>query len=143
MAESTYEKYVVRKPKVINMAHYKPEEIVRGRTFPQEIFMDNELVPQCPIFFEIGWIYEMPDPNPHISKHSHSHDELIVHIGTDPNNPQDLGAEIEFEYEDEKIIINTTSAIYVPKGLAHCPLTWKRVDRPHLEIVVVLGGEYD
>jgi hypothetical protein len=43
----------------------------------------------------VGWIYEMPDPNPHINEHIHeNYDEIVIHIGGDSNNPEDLGAEM-------------------------------------------------
>jgi hypothetical protein len=33
-----------------------------------------------------------------------------------------------------------TSAIYVPKGVKHGPLTWKKFTRPHLEFTIMIGA---
>ena len=82
----------------------------------------------------------MPTPNPHINAHSHDYDEIVIHMGSDPNNPEYLGAEIEFIVADEKIIINKTSALFIPRGIKHGPLTWKKVEKPHIEMVVMSGA---
>jgi hypothetical protein len=49
------------------------------------------------VYIEMGWVYAMPDPNPHIPEHTHAHsDEFVLHIGSDYKNPEDIGGEIEF-----------------------------------------------
>jgi len=40
----------------------------------------------------------------------------------------------------EPLIIDKTSALFVPKGVKHGPLTWKRVDRPHIQMTIILGA---
>jgi hypothetical protein len=54
----------------------------------------------------------------------------------------DLGAEIEFTIGGEKHTFNTTTTIFVPKGLAHCPIIHKRVGRPFILAVFAMGKEY-
>lgn len=113
---------------------------VKGRQSPTMTYMSNNLVPGCNVYLEFGWIWDMPEPNPHILGHSHDYDEIVLHIGSDRNNPEDLGAEIEFVVGGEPLIINKTSAVFVPKGVKHGPLTWKRVDRPHIQMAIILGA---
>jgi hypothetical protein len=114
---------------------------VKGRTNPTLTYMSNELVPGSNIYIEMGWIWEMPDPNPHIYDHLHdNYDEVVLHIGADPHNPEYLGAEIEFVVGNELLTIDKTSALFVPKGVKHGPLTWKNVERPHLQMAIVLGA---
>lgn len=137
MAESKYENYLVRKPSYEVVAREK----VKGRQGPSMTYMSNDLVPGCNVYLEFGWIWEMPEPNPHILEHSHDdYDEVVLHIGSDPNNPEDLGAEIEFYLGGQPLKVDRTSAIYVPKGIKHGPLIWKRVARPHLEMSIILGA---
>ncbi len=142
MVNSNYAKYLNQEPRIKHMAHHDIET-VKGRSWPQRIYMSKDIVPGCPIFVEFGWIYDMPDPNPHLFQHSHSSDEVVVHIGNDYRNPTDLGGELEFQVEGEKLTIDKTSAIYLPAGVKHGPLTWKRVTRPHLEMAITIGGFYD
>lgn len=136
-----YEKYIIRKPKVVNL-DYHPMQNVKGVTFPDEIFMDGDLVKGCPIFVDIGWRFEVPDPDPIEWAHRHDFDEVLCFIGTDPNNPRDLGGEIEFHIEGEKYTFDTTTAIFIPKGLEHCPFMHKRVDRPFLLVAIAITDSY-
>jgi hypothetical protein len=137
MAESKYEKYLIRKPSYEVVAR----DEVTGRQSPSMTYMSNELVPGCNVYLEFGWIWDIPEPNPNIFEHVHEkYDEVVLHIGSDPNNPEDLGAEIEFQLGGQPLKVDRTSAIYVPKGVKHGPLTWKRVTRPHLEMAIILGA---
>jgi hypothetical protein len=91
------------------------------------------------MYLEVGWIWDMPTPNPHIHEHSHSFDEIVLHIGSDPDNPEDLGGEIEYVMAGEPLVFNKTSALFVPAGVKHGPLTWKKFSRPHLEMAIMIG----
>lgn len=135
MAKSHYEKYVVRKPAY----EVTPIVEVKGR-IPAMTLMSGNLVPGTKMYVETGWVLGMPDPNPHIGEHSHDYDEIILHLGVDPNNPEDLGGEIEISVGGQPFLINSTSGIYVPKGVKHGPLIWKRFDRPHLELTIMIGA---
>jgi hypothetical protein len=135
MNKSGTKKYVVEKPayEVI------PVDEVKGR-IPAMTLMSSNLVPGTKMYVETGWVLAMPDPNPHIGEHAHEYDEIILHLGTDPNNPEDLGGEIEIGVDGETVTINRTSAIYVPKGMKHGPLVWKKFERPHLELTIMIGA---
>lgn len=108
--------------------------VIKGHTTPTLTWMSDELIPGYNAYMEYGWIWEMPEPNPHIHEHTHDYDEFIIHIGTDPHDPQDLGAEIEFVVGDTTFVITKTSTLFIPQGLKHGPVIWKRVDRPHIQM---------
>ncbi|MFH0768477.1 MAG: hypothetical protein V1932_02775 [Chloroflexota bacterium] len=136
MAGSRYGKNLVRKP-VYEVSAGK----VKGRQYPTMTLMSNDLVPGSNIYLEVGWIWEMPEPNPHILEHSHDkYNEVVLHIGGDPYNPEDLGGEIEFVVGGEPLVLDRTSGLFVPAGVKHGPVTWKKVTRPHLQMAIVLGG---
>jgi len=135
MAEFDYKKYVVQKPAY----EVTPKMEVKGR-IPAMTLMSANLVPDAKMYIETGWVLGMPDPNPHIGEHTHDYDEIILHIGTDPQNPEDLGGEIEIGIDGHPVVINRTSAIYVPKGIKHGPLVWKKFERPHLELTIMIGA---
>ena len=90
MAESQYEKYVVRKP------IYEAVTGVKNRQSPSMTFMSRQQVPEVNSYIELGWIYGIPRPNPYVHEHVHDYDEIILHWGGRYETPQDLGAEIEF-----------------------------------------------
>jgi hypothetical protein len=75
--------------------------------------------------------------------HVHDYDEAIFFIGSDPRNFSDLGAEVEFciGEEEERHAFNKATAVVVPKGLPHCPIYTKSIERPYLCMAVSLTGE--
>jgi hypothetical protein len=102
--------------------------------------MSNNLVPGANVYVEAGWIVAMPDPNPHIDEHVHDYNEIVMHLGTDPSDQEDLGAEIEFVIDGQPFLIDKTSSVFLPKGTKHGPLTWKSFSRPHIEMTVMIGA---
>jgi hypothetical protein len=50
------------------------------------------------------------------------------------DNMAELDAEIEIGFGEEQEIhtITTPASVYIPKGLIHCPLEFKRVGKPIL-----------
>ena len=102
--------------------------------------MGNNLVPGCNTYIEIGWVSDMPDPRTHIYEHVHDYDEIVIHMGNDPNDREEHGGEIEFMLGGQPLTINKTSAVFVPKGVKHGPLTWKKFEKPHIEMAIMLGA---
>jgi hypothetical protein len=72
--------------------------------------------------------------------HAHPGDELFLYIGTDPQNPYELGGEVEFWLgegeEAERYRFTRTTVIYVPANVMHCPHWFRRVDRPFIVVVI-------
>ena len=111
-------------------------DVIKGHTTPTLTYMSSQLMPGTNTYMEFGWIWEMPTPNPHILEHVHDYDEYLVHMGSDPIHPEELGAEIEFAIDGKTITISKTSALFIPKGVKHGPVVWKRVDRPHIQMAI-------
>jgi hypothetical protein len=135
MEKTDYSKYVVEKPAY----EVTPKVEVKGR-IPAMTLMSGNLVPGTKMYVETGWVLDMPDPNPHIGEHTHDYDEIIVHLGMDPKKPEELGGEIEILIDGQPFLIKHTSGIYVPKGVKHGPLTWKKFEKPHLELTIMIGA---
>jgi hypothetical protein len=137
MAESRYEKYIVRKP-------HRILSETKGDTGPI-ILCGPNFVPECDQFFEYaiitGDFVTGSGPNNNLRTKNPNDFNMFCFLGTNPDDPTDLGAEVEFWMgegdETEKIVINTPSSIYVPPGVARFPIRWKNVKRPC--IFVVLG----
>jgi hypothetical protein len=129
-----YEEYVVRTP---------VREVGRGvknRQMPTMTYMSRHLVLGANYYIECGWIYGMPEPNPHVFEHIHNYDEVILHFGSDPDCPEDLGGEIEYVFNGQPLTFSTTTGLFVPKGMKHGPLTWKKYSRPHVEMTLIIGA---
>jgi hypothetical protein len=149
MAESRYAKYVIRKPAVIGEGGRLeiPDKLdVAGQvdTGPL-VWVGKKIIPESPVGLESGIISGDftvgTGTGGGLAPHKHDDfDEMFLFMGTNPQDPSDLGAEAEFwlgEGEElEKIEINTSTCVFVPAGLAHFPLTWKNVKRPCVFVVV-------
>ncbi|HJX13873.1 MAG TPA: hypothetical protein VJ377_10180 [Dehalococcoidales bacterium] len=133
MPKSQYEKYAVKKP------NYEAGSGYQGRQSPTMTFMSGKQVPEVSCYIELGWIYEMPSPNPHIHEHVHDYDEIVLHWGGNPEIPQVLGGEIEFWVGGQPITFNTTTGMFIPRGVPHGPLIWKKFEFPHVEMAMMLG----
>jgi len=75
------------------------------------------------------WVWAMPSPASIEGSHSHDYNEIVLNIGSDPENPADLGAEIEAYLGGEKQVTDQTSAVFIPKGVKHGPIKWTKFTR--------------
>jgi hypothetical protein len=64
--------------------------------------------------------------------HAHDFDEFLIFTGTDPQDMKEFPAEVELCLgEDcEKYAITEPTVFYIPRGLRHCPLNFRRIDKP-------------
>jgi hypothetical protein len=135
MAESKYGKYIIKEPLEKGMApmlHICGEEGCIGAVFgnfPVEVQL---LCISQPIAF----------PHP---AHAHDADEIFFIFGSNPLNYYDFDAEIEIHLgeEGEKHIVNTTSIIFMPKGLVHGPIAITKVNKPFQWMHVLFTPKYD
>ncbi len=102
---------------------------------------EGELKVDCSIGYHcISEALNMPTP-----PHSHDCDQLLCFIGGNPQNLADFGAEIELclGEEQEKYIITAPTMINITAGLAHCPLTVTRCDKPNVMLEISLTSAFD
>lgn len=83
--------------------------------------------------------YVMPDP-----PHSHPFDEFLYFIGSDTDNPENLGAVVEIALGEEwkKHTFERTTVLCFPAGLHHAPVYVKKVDRPFFFGHVMRSSSY-
>lgn len=75
-------------------------------------------------------------------QHSHGFDEILGFFGSKMDNPRELDAEIELWLEDEQYFIDKTALVFVPAGMNHLPLYFRRVDSPVLFFTIGNGTSY-
>lgn len=104
----------------------------------------NSIVPGCSLFVGCEILWGLPGGKPVDIEipHTHDFDEVIGFGGTNRNYPRDLGGEIEFLMGGEKHIITKTCLVFVPKGVTHCPITFKRIDTPIFMFEAANDPEY-
>jgi hypothetical protein len=129
MADTKYGKYFLREPWGIpNRANPDPDAPVYigiGQQTPVKGWDESLSQVLRPIYKPYLMI-----PKAHV----HNCAEILYFIGGNPMNFKDFGAEVEFVMGEgadaETYIINSTTWVYIPKNLPHCPLNFKKVDRP-------------
>jgi hypothetical protein len=129
MTATKYGKYIIRRP--VAKGGFGPELIYTGETDYKSNFTIMFLRITEPTLMEE-------------SAHSHDFDMYLYFLSFDPENMGDLGAEIEIGLgkEQEIHIITTPATVYIPKGMIHCPLEFKRVDKPVLLVHCTLASKY-
>jgi hypothetical protein len=127
MNDSKYGKYVVRQP--VKIDKFGPELIYSGE---KDYGSDFTLM-----FFHVSEPVLMEE-----SPHKHDFDMYLYFLGKD--DMSDLGAEIDIGLGEEQEIhtITTPASVYIPKGMIHCPLHFKRVDKPLLFVHASIAPKY-
>jgi hypothetical protein len=138
MAESKYGKYIVSELKVPDSKQKIATDYAKYAT--RILWLDDKVV-EGAFHMNTAWYLKAADTLENVP-HVHDSDEIIGFFGNNPEDPYDLGGEIELWIEDEKHIITRSSLIFVPAGMKHNPLILRRVDRPIFHFTTVPGGQY-
>lgn len=107
------------------------------------IWMDGDV---CPGAFQMNtaWYSAVPERDPIFTEHVHDDcDELIGFFSSDPDNPYDLGGEIEYTVGGEAHLLTKSTMIFVPANLPHNPMRILKVDRPIFHFSVVTKTKYE
>jgi hypothetical protein len=147
VAESKWAKYIITEPKFVTDLAFHDFKDVSGFTFPDEVYIDKDLIKEANTWLDIIWVWEKTVPEELPGVHSHPFAEIVLLVGSDPRNLRDLGGIVEWGMgagdDAERFTLTSTTAIYVPPGVPHAPLIYKRVDRPILNIAIGLqSGDY-
>jgi hypothetical protein len=85
-----------------------------------------------------GWgkIYHGP--------HEHKYPEVFMHLGTDPDHPLDLGAEVEMFMgpEKERHVFTKSTIICLPANFPHGPWRILKVTRPFMIVTANQSGAH-
>lgn len=138
MAESKYGKQIVTELKAPKT---DPETAAKYATFAKRILWLDDKVVDGAFQMNCSWYFHSSESYG-AGRHWHDCDEIIGFFGGNPSDPHDLGGEIEFWLEDEQHILTKSCLIFVPKGMKHCPLIIRRVDRPIFHFSTVTDPQY-
>jgi hypothetical protein len=134
-----YEQYAIRSP-----MREAGGEFVAGRTCPTLTYMSGVQIPGVKYYIEFGWTTGMPVSK--VTSHAMpemahtNYDEIVLHIGGDPANPEDLGADMEFWVGGQPLRFNTTTALFIPRGTPHGPIKCLEYRKPHIVMAIMCGA---
>ena len=85
------------------------------------------------------------EPHLMISRpHKHEFPQYLSFFSANPNDAKDFDAEIEITLgeEQEKHVIKSPTAAYIPAGLMHGPLNFAKINKPVLFLDVAVTAKY-
>jgi hypothetical protein len=116
MPESKYGKCIKTTALFKEISYYTGKSIVAH---------NGELDADCSIgYHHISKPMSFDDP------HSHDFPEMLCFIGSDSQDVTDTGAEIEVTLGGEKHLIKTAAVVSIPPNVEHCPIIFKKVEKP-------------
>jgi hypothetical protein len=129
MAEAKYRKYFLNE--------LYPEERQKGfgKSPAFIVWTDDDIIKGSHVF-SVMVMGESATKVAGHGPHTHQDPEVLVALGTDPDNPRELGGEIELcmGREMEKHTITKSTLVYIPANFVHCPFRVIKVDRPFIFI---------
>lgn len=135
MGDKKYDQYIIREP------------LEKGRFFPgihlcAEDDCYGSKFPNFPAELTSVLVVEPLTMNP--KPHAHDYDQFLCFLGSNPKNFFEFDAEIEVVLgeEGEVNIVDTSSIVFIPKGLIHCPIHFKRVGKPVLFMHLCFAPAY-
>jgi mannose-6-phosphate isomerase-like protein (cupin superfamily) len=129
--KSALEKYV-RKTASAKEGHHKEVTAPRLTLTSDKAFGNRE--------FSIAW---QPITRPFVmvsENHAHDFDQFLFFSGGDGLNLPDLGGVVELTLSKdgkkmEKFTITESTCVYIPAGLYHCPLNFKKINDPKKPVI--------
>ena len=141
MVEFKHGKYVVTEGK-----KDIPEPPWGGYLSPETtthmVYLDGDVIPGA-FYMEYVWFWPA-DTAENVSPRPHKHDygEILSFFGTNPDNPKELGAEIELWIDGEQNLMNESFVAYIPPGTMHCPLNILKIWRPVFHVSAGQSASY-
>jgi hypothetical protein len=140
MAGRKYEKYILTELRQPPGGAQMDKEHGYATRATRVMWLEDEIIKGASSVI-ISWYWKATEKEGSPS-HLHDFDEIVGFIGNDPDNPADLGGEVEFWMEDEKYLLTKSCLIWVPAGVRHCPLRVTRVERPFLFLAFSMTQKY-
>jgi hypothetical protein len=126
MRESKYAKYFLTEPELRN----KPKIEMSNPS----AYIDSARHFGTQANFSMAWRYIKEPMLFDRIPHTHPFDEYLCFLGGNLEDIFDFDATIELSMGEEQQIceIEEPTIVYIPAGLVHTPLTFKRIDKPVL-----------
>lgn len=128
---SRYARYIITQPK-----SHAPKDAPKMPPPPQNVkttqvvSLDNEASPGA-FYVDFVWVWSGDMSMTH--KHAHAWDEMIGFVGgCGRENPRAIDGDVSIEMGDERYDIKQSALVYLPGGVAHCPIEFKNIKQPVL-----------
>ena len=144
MDTTKYGKYIISDARLPHNkedweATYNPKEETRV------LYLGDDIIKGA-FYVSCGWFWpemvKSDSSNRSTKPHCHDYDEVVAVIGTNPDDPRDLGGELEFYLGGERHVVTKTSLIFIPAGLEHGPFNQLKMERPIFQFDCSMSGKH-
>ena len=135
MAESKYDQ--------LFLTDFKEPSNLSCVAGPQAYFRGARQIPGASM--NMGWQLFVEPIHLEREPHTHDADEYLIFLGGKlPDLFESFKAEIDFWIgeEQEQHLINQATIIFIPKGMVHCPLNFRKIDEPILFHAILLTPKF-
>lgn len=91
------------------------------------------------IYYQAQWLAK---PFKQTDMISHDSDKLMIFLGSDPEDHENLGAEIDLWLENDKLTLTETCVVFVPRGTAHGCMEAKNVTKPVIHYFCLMNSSF-
>jgi hypothetical protein len=146
MSELKYSKYIVTEPKPLPPeieAKMKAERAKRKSTIKSTRLMtvDDEIVKDF-FYVDCNWLWSGSAEDTAEEPHAHDFDEVIGFVGSNREDPHDLGGKITIWLDGKEEVLTRSCLIFVPAGTRHCPILFNRIDKPVFFVTISPAKRY-
>ncbi|MCK4274200.1 MAG: hypothetical protein KAW90_04860 [Dehalococcoidales bacterium] len=146
MAMLKYSKYIVTDPKPVPSdlkEKFETERRRRKSTIQSThlLTVDDEIIKDF-FYVDCNWLWKGSAEDTAEESHAHDFDEVIGFIGSNREDPHDLGGEITIWLDDEKQVLTKSCLIFIPAGIRHCPIRFNRIDQPVFFVTISPAKRY-
>ncbi len=136
MAESKYNKLFLTEPELVN----KPMVEMKHPA----AYIDSALHFGADTDFSMAWRYITEPILLDRVPHAHDFNQFLCFFGGNLENMFDFDATIELYLGKEQTLhlIEKATVVFIPKGMHHCPLNFKRIGKPVLFHPIALTPAY-
>jgi hypothetical protein len=139
MAGSKYAKNIVTewvpKKEAKWTPKFGPDELI------QLLHIDESVVKGA-FYVESAWNLPAFASETRGEPHVHDYDEVLAFFGSDVNDPHNLNAIAEVHIGGEIHTVTKSCLIFVPKGVSHGPIDFKKIDKPIFHFSCGLTNKY-
>ena len=146
MARQKYSDYIISRAKPLPQEVQEKMEADRKQqrsTIESTHLMsvDDEVVEGF-FYVDCSWLWSGSAEDPIEDPHFHDFDEVIGFVGSNSDDPHDLGGKITIWLDGREEVLTKSCLIFIPAGTTHCPILFNRVDKPICFITVATTGKH-
>jgi hypothetical protein len=140
MAPNKYDKYIINTQSLMPFHPLTEKGVAENMIHMFD--MNKKVVKEAKISMFCATFRGLLPKSQIYKPHVHDFDEINTYFGTNPDDPFDLGGEIEIWIDDERHLLTKSSAIYFPKGLKHNPWWINKIERPIIAVYIFSTSLY-